>query len=128
MIFLTNKSSARFRNVQIIFRVTELEKAVIKERMNKLGIKDMGKYLRQLALNGECCIHNYAPVIEQLKEMNYYIGSISRSINQIEKSVNTTGYLHDDDFNDIKEKVEKVKKRHMRMMRACMPDKFGDKD
>lgn len=128
MILLNNKGSKRFRNIQIIFRVTELEKAAIKERMRILGIKDMGKYLRNMALNGECCIHNYTPVVEQLREMNYYIGSISRSINQISKTVNTTGALNEDDFNDIKEKVEEVKKRHMEMMRACMPNKFRDKE
>lgn len=125
---MSKSEEKRFRNERLYVRVTEVEKAIILERMRILGIKDMGKYIRQVALKGECCVHNYTPVVEQLREMNYYIGSISRSINQIAKSVNTTGSFHEDDFNDIKEKVEEVKKRHMEMMRACMPDKFGDKN
>lgn len=125
---MSKSEEKRFRSERLYVRVTEVEKAIILERMKTLGIKDMGKYIRQVALNGKCCVHNYTPVVEQLREMNYYIGSISRSINQIAKSVNTTGSFHEDDFNDIKEKVEEIKKRHMEMMRACMPDKFGDKE
>lgn len=40
--------------ILLFFRVTELEKAIIKERMRILSINDMGKYLRQVAIKSIC--------------------------------------------------------------------------
>ncbi|MCD7824097.1 MAG: hypothetical protein LUG86_08825 [Oscillospiraceae bacterium] len=115
------------RKIQVKFRVNELEKAVIKERMKRIGEKDMGRFLRTMAIKGECHIYDYTPVVEQIRELNYYIGSISRSVNQIAKTVNTTGTLHEDDLNDLREKIDGMKKNQLELMKACLPKKYGGK-
>jgi hypothetical protein len=115
------------RNKRIYIRVTSYEKEIIEDKMKFVGIKNMSEYIRHMALFGKCHVYNFSPVVAQLKEMNYYIGSISKSINQIAKALNTTGNLHEDDFNEMKKNIEEVKSRHLEMMKACMSFKFKGK-
>ena len=42
----------RIRNRQIIFWVSPVEEAMIKERMSQVGTKSLSAYLRKIAIDG----------------------------------------------------------------------------
>jgi uncharacterized protein YoxC len=123
------KNKNRYRKNQIKFYVTDEEKEIIELKKNATGIKTLGTYLRKMALLGECKIYNFSPVYEQLKELNYYVSSISKSVNQIAKRVNSTGELYDDDLKSIRSMIDTIVERQKLFIKACVrKDKKENKD
>ena len=70
-----------YRPVQVKFRVTDLERQKIRDRMKECGIKNMARYLRTMAING-CIIK---PDHTDIKQTNYELHKIGVNINQIAK-------------------------------------------
>ena len=72
--------------------------------MAQFGTKNMGAYLRKIAIDG------YVVKLElpELKEMISLLRRTSNNINQIAKSVNETGRVYREDIGDILEKQERL--------------------
>ena len=90
--------SGRKRTMQIKFRVTEKERALIENKMKLVPTRNMESYLRKMAIDG--CIIQIDH--SDIKAMTAEIQKIGVNINQIARRVNATGSVYQDDIEEIK--------------------------
>ena len=95
----------RTRKVQLKFWVTEEERAIIERKMEMLKTKNMGAYLRKMAIDGYIIQVDHADI----RAMTAEIQKIGVNINQIAKRVNATSSVYQEDMEEIKgETVRKL--------------------
>ena len=94
----------RKRTIQIKFRVTEEEKQLIEQKMAQLPTRQIGAYLRKMAIDGLIIYTDTT----NIKEMNKELHSIGVNINQIAKRVNETGSIYEEDIKEIQERLNKI--------------------
>ena len=90
--------SGRKRTVQIKFRVTEEERALIEEKMKQIPTQNMAAYLRKMAIDGYIIQVDYTDI----KAMTAEIQKIGVNVNQIARRVNATGSVYEQDIEEIK--------------------------
>lgn len=88
----------RKRTVQIKFRVTEEERALIEEKMKLVPTRNMEAYLRKMAIDGYIIQIDHSDI----KAMTAEIQKIGVNINQIAKRANATGSVYQEDIEEIK--------------------------
>ena len=88
----------RKRTVQIKFRVTEEERALIEQKMKLVTTRNMEAYLRKMAIDGYIIQIDHADI----KAMTAEIQKIGVNINQITRRVNATGSVYQEDIEEIK--------------------------
>lgn len=88
----------RQRDVQLKFRVTPEERALIEDKMALLGTNNMAAYLRKMAIDG------YAVNLDlpELREMVSLLRRSSNNLNQLTKRVHETGQFYDADLEDLR--------------------------
>ena len=94
----------RKRNKEIHFYVTEEERKLIRRKMIESKTKNMGAYLRKMAIDGYIVNTDTTPLKKQYEEMH----KIGININQIAKKVNTTGDLYPEEMQELKEMVKEL--------------------
>ena len=92
----------RKRNMQILFCVSPEEKKLIRRKM--IESKNMGSYLRKMAIDGYIDNTDTPPLKKQYEEMH----KIGVNINQIAKKVNSTGDLYPEEMQELKEMVKEL--------------------
>lgn len=92
----------RKREVQLNFRVSLEELALIEQKMVQLGTKNREAYLRKMALDG------YVVRLElpELKELVSLMRYSSNNLNQLTRRVHETGRIYDADLEDISRRQE----------------------
>ena len=90
----------RKRSKEIHFYVTEEERKLIRRKMIESKTKNMGAYLRKMAIVNT----DTTPLKKQYEEMH----KIGVNINQIAKKVNTTGDLYPEEMQELKEMVKEL--------------------
>ena len=87
----------RKRDVQVNFRVSPEEQALIEQKMSQLGTKNREAYLRKMALDG------YAIKLDlpELKELVSLLRRSSNNLNQLTRRVHEIGRIYDADLEDI---------------------------
>ena len=87
----------RNRTEQIKFWTTPEEKDLILKKMELYGTSNMGAYLRKMAIDG------YVIKLElpDLKEMTRLLGIANNNINQIARSLNSTGRIYEVDIQAV---------------------------
>ena len=90
--------SNRKRTVQIKFRVTEEERALIEEKMKLIPTRNMAAYLRKMAIDGYVIQVDHSDI----KAMTAEIQKIGININQIARRANATGNVYREDIEEIK--------------------------
>lgn len=92
----------RKREVQLNFRVSPEELALIEQKMAQLGTKNREAYLRKMALDG------YVVRLElpELKELVSLMRRSSNNLNQLTHRVHETGRIYDADLEDISQRQE----------------------
>ena len=88
----------RKRTVQIKFRVTEEERALIEQKMKLVPTRNMESYLRKMAIDGYIIQIDHADI----KAMTAEIQKIGVNINQIARRVNAAGSVYQEDIEEIK--------------------------
>lgn len=94
----------RIRPIQIIFCVSEKEKAIIRDKMNQLGTKNMGAYIRKMAIDGYIIKVDYT----EQRKLAAVVNRVGTNINQICKRINGTGRAYDEDIAELKERLEEI--------------------
>ena len=94
----------RRRNKPLKVWATEEETAKIKERMKEAGIRNMGAYIRKMAIDGYVIRVDLSDVKEVIKLMR----ANSNNINQYAKRANETGSIYYEDIKDIKRHQEEL--------------------
>ena len=90
----------RTRPVRIEFRVTEQERQLIQKKMEQLGTKNMGAYLRKMAIDGYIIKVDYT----EQKKLAAAVSRVAGNINQICRRINQTGHFYEDDIVELKAK------------------------
>ena len=92
----------RKRDVQLNFRVSPEELALIEQKMTQLGTKNREAYLRKMALDG------YVVRLElpELKELVSLMRYSSNNLNQLARRAHETGRIYDADLEDISRRQE----------------------
>ena len=92
----------RKREVQLNFRVSPEELALIEQKMAQLGTTNREAYLRKMALDG------YVVRLElpELKELVSLMRYSSNNLNQLTRRVHETGRIYDADLEDIARRQE----------------------
>lgn len=88
----------------MLFCVTKEERDIIRQKMYLSKTKNMGAYLRKMAIDGYIVNTDTTPLKKQFEEMH----KIGVNINQIAKKVNTTGDLYPEEMKELKEMVNKI--------------------
>ena len=99
----------RKRNMQILFCVSPEEKKLIRRKMIESKTKNMGAYLRKMAIDGYIVNTDTTPLKKQYEEMH----KIGVNINQIAKKVNSTGDLYPEEMQELKEMVKELSLIHI---------------
>ena len=92
----------RNRTEQIKFWATPEAKDLILKKMELYGTSNMGAYLRKIAIDG------YVIKLElpELKEMIRLLGIANNNINQIARSLNSTGRIYETDIQEIRDRID----------------------
>ena len=90
----------RTRPARIEFRVTEQERQLIQKKMDQLGTKNMGAYLRKMAIDGYIIKVDYT----EQKKLAAAVSRVAGNINQICRRINQTGHFYEDDIVELKAK------------------------
>lgn len=90
----------RTRPVRIEFRVTEQEHQLIQRKMEQLGTKNMGAYLRKMAIDGYIIKVDYT----EQKKLAAAVSRVAGNINQICRRIIQTGHFYEDDIVELKAK------------------------
>ena len=94
----------RTRPNQILFFVSDEEKRIIKAKMAQLGTKNMGAYLRKMAIDGYIIKVDYT----QQKKLASAVSRAASNINQICRRINSKGTLYEDDVVELKERQKEI--------------------
>ena len=92
----------RKRDVQLNFRVSPEELALIEQKMAQLGTKNREAYLRKMALDGYVVRLD----LPELKEVVSLLRRSSNNLNQLTRRVHETGRIYDADLEDISQRQE----------------------
>ncbi len=88
----------RKRNVQIIVRVTEEERALIEEKMRQIPTINLSAYSRKMLIDGYIIQLD----MQDIKTHTAQLQKIGVNINQIAKRINETGQIYADDIDEAK--------------------------
>lgn len=102
----------RNRPIQVKFRVTPEERALIDKRMEQAGTMNMAAYLRKMAIDG------YVVKLElpELRDMISLLRRTSNNFNQIARRVNATDRIYADDIHEMKVMLEQIWKADNRIL------------
>ena len=97
-------AAKRKREVQVNFRVSPEELALIEQKMAQLGTVNREAYLRKMALDG------YVVKLDlpELKELVSLMRYSSNNLNQLTRKVYETGRVYDADLEDISQRQEQL--------------------
>lgn len=97
-------AAKRKREVQVNFRVSPEELALIEQKMAQLGTVNREAYLRKMALDG------YVVKLDlpELKELVSLMRYSSNNLNQLTRKVHETGRVYDADLEDISQRQEQL--------------------
>lgn len=90
------------REVQLKFRVTPEERALIEQKMAQLGTTNMAAYLRKMAIDG--FVVNLE--LPELGEMVSLLRRSSNNLNQLTRRVHETGRFYDADLDELRQSYD----------------------
>ena len=94
----------RNRPIQVKFRVTPEERAMIDRRMARADTINMAAYLRKMAIDG------YVVKLDlpELRDMISLLRRTSNNFNQIARRVNSTNRVYENDIQEMKTMLEQL--------------------
>jgi len=96
------KGNRSKRSVRMEFVVSEQEAALIKERMERLGIANLSAYLRKAAIDGYIIYLDLSDVRELIKLLRI----CSNNLNQYARRANETGSVYAADIEDLRTRMD----------------------
>ena len=102
----------RKRNVHIIVRVTEDERALIEEKMKQIPTMNLSAYARKMPIDGYIIVLD----LQDVKAHTAQLQKIGGNLNQIAKRINETGRIYDNDMDELKRIMEEVWRLERRLL------------
>ena len=94
----------RTRPIRIEFCVSENEHRLIKAKMEQLGTKNMGAYLRKMAIDGYVIKVDHT----EQKKLAAAVSRAATNINHICRRINQTGHFYAEDVADLKARQTEI--------------------
>ena len=94
----------RKRNIQILFCVSPEEKKLIRRKMIESKTKNMGAYLRKMAIDGYIVNTDTTPLKKQYEEMH----KIGVNVNQLARLANATGSVTPEEMKELKGMIKEI--------------------
>ena len=94
----------RKRNKEIHFYVTEEERKLIRRKMIESKTKNMGAYLRKMAIDGYIVNTDTTPLKKQYEEMH----KIGVNVNQLARLANATGSVTPEEMKELKGMIKEI--------------------
>lgn len=104
----------RKRNIQLHFMVSQDEMALIRKKMERMGTRNLGAYLRKMALDGYVVRLNLTDV----KAMVALLRNATDNLNQIARRVNESGNLYPEDMDDLRQNYDRIWDRTEKILAA----------
>lgn len=92
----------RDRDVHFLASKEEVER--IHQKMEEIGIRSMGAYLRKMALDGYCINLE----LQDVKALVSLLRICSNNLNQYAKKANETGNIYEVDIKDLQDRLEEI--------------------
>jgi len=92
------------RDQDVHFLASKEEVQRIHEKMDELGIRSMGAYLRKMALDGYCINLD----LQDVKELVSLLRRCSNNLNQVAKRANESGQLYAADLEDLRSRLDEL--------------------
>jgi len=94
----------RNRPIQVKFRVTPEERAMIDKRMEQADTINMAAYLRKMAIDG------YVVKLDlpELRDLISLLRRTSNNFNQVARRANSTNRVYDEDIHEMKVMIEQT--------------------
>lgn len=102
----------RKRNVQIIVRVTEEERALIEEKMKQIPTINLSAYARKMLIDGYIIMLD----LQEVKAHTAQLQKIGVNVNQIAKRINETARIYIDDMDELKRLMDEVRRLERRLL------------
>ena len=94
----------RKREVQLNFRVSPEELALIEQKMAQLGTTNREAYLRKMAMDGYCIRLDLGDLKKVVSLMRY----ASNNLNQYARKANETGSVYLEDIQDLQKRFDLI--------------------
>ena len=94
----------RKREIQLKFRVTPEEQALIHQKMEQYGTENMAAYLRKMAIDGYVVRLD----LPELRELVSLLRRSSNNLNQLIRRVHETGRFYDADLEDLRQNYDQL--------------------
>jgi hypothetical protein len=104
----------RKRDIQLHFMVSQDEMALIRKKMERMGTRNLGAYLRKMALDGYVVRLNLTDV----KELVALLHNATNNLNQIARRVNESGSLYAADVEDLCQNYDRIWDRTEKILAA----------
>lgn len=92
------------RSIQMKFRVTPVERALIYKKMEQYGTNNMASFLRKMAIDGYVIKLD----LPELREMVSLLRRSSSNLNQLAKRVNATNRIYAEDMEELLQKQDQL--------------------
>ena len=86
------------------FRTTESEAAIMRKKMEALGIRNESAYMRAMALNGYILKLD----LPQIREMLRLLRNMTNNLNQISKRLNVHGQMYETEIEEVQQKQNEL--------------------
>ena len=87
----------REKDQMLHFRVSKAELDIIRQKMQEVGVRNMGAYLRKMAMDGYC--------IRLVVSLMRYA---SNNLNQYARKANETGSVYLEDIQDLQKRFDLI--------------------
>ena len=92
----------RQRDIQLHFMVSPEERELINEKIASIGIKNMGAYLRKMAVDGYIIHLDMGDIQEMIRLLRI----CSNNLNQYTRRANETGSVYAADVEDLRTRLD----------------------
>ncbi|NCC45116.1 MAG: plasmid mobilization relaxosome protein MobC [Clostridia bacterium] len=94
----------REKNQILHFRVSPMELERIRTKMEEIEVRNMGAYLRKMALDGYCVNLD----VEDIGKIVPLLRRCSNNLNQYAKRANETGNIYAADIQDLQKRLDEI--------------------
>lgn len=92
------------RDQDVHFLASKEEVERIHQKMEEIGVRSMGAYLRKMALDGYCINLE----LQDVKTLVSLLRICSNNLNQYAKRANETGSIYGADIKDLQDRLEQI--------------------
>ena len=94
----------REKDQMLHFRVSKAELDIIRQKMQEVGVCNMGAYLRKMAMDGYCIRLD----LGDLKKVVFLMRYASNNLNQYARKANETGSVYLEDIQDLQKRFDHI--------------------